>query len=227
MGVRACETERAVRRDVSAPLLRRASMALDALRVLVALNAFLGLLRAVSPEADEEGEDERGAGDDGDAATAATAARAKERAWAQFWDTQAKRDAQAAEVKAKARTFVAALASSGMPAEALDSVYVHLLTCHLEQQVRLFGPLWFWSGEGLEHKNFIWKKTGRSTAQRGLAGNQNGGAQPKDGRAQQRKAPGREGQTFLAVVAGEEHGGIARANLKARERTRALPESLL
>jgi len=49
-----------------------------------------------------------------------------------------------------------------MPAEALDSVYVHFVACHIGDQVARFGPLWYWSGEGLEHKNFVWKKSGRA-----------------------------------------------------------------
>ena len=197
-------------------------------RVVESVNAFLALLRALSPRPDRDGDaSEDEADDDEREQQAGAQTHANARAWARFWDTQAKRDAQKEIAHAAARTFVKKLASSGMPAEALDSVYVHFLTCHLREQVGRFGCLWFWSGEGLEHKNFIWKKTGRATAQRGLAGHQNGGAKPKDGSAQQRKAPGREGQTALAVITGEEHGGIARATHAQRSRSAALPDSLL
>ena len=85
---------------------------------------------------------------------------------------------------------------------------------------------WHWSGEGLEHKNYIWKQTGRAMAQRGLAGHQNGGAKPRDGGPQTRHAPGREGQTLLAVVCGEKWGGTAREGRTVKPR-HALPASLL
>ena len=81
------------------------------------------------------------------------------------------------------------------------------------------------SGEGLEHKNFVWKKTGRACAQRGLAGHQNGGAKPKDGSAQKRKHGGREHGTMLGVLMGEEHGGVARQNHAKRSR-HCLPQSI-
>jgi hypothetical protein len=145
--------------------------------------------------------------------------------WETFWNTQAKRDARAAEAKEAARTFVKLLANA-IPAEALLSVYIHFLTCHIEEQVREFGPLWFWSGEGLEHKNFIWKKTGRGTSQRGLAPHQNGGQKPRDGGAQQRTAPGREGQTLVQVIAGEMFGGVQREGRVVKPR-HALPASIL
>ena len=110
-----------------------------------------------------------------------------------------------------------------MPAEALDSVYVHFVACHIGAQVARFGPLWYWSGEGLEHKNFIWKKSGRACAQRGLAPHQNGGAKPRDGGPQKRTAPGREGACMAIVLAGEEYGGLARRGHAQRKARHAMP----
>ena len=187
-------------------------------RIEAAVSAYIDFLRAVSPAPDVAAEGE--GGDEGERAR-----RARDAAWEQYWSTQAKRDAQAAIVKAKARTFVAALANSPMPAEGLESVYVHVLTCHIEAHVKAYGPLWFWSGEGLEHKNYIWKQTGRATAQRGKAGHQNGGQKPRDGSAQKRTAPGREGQTFMNVLDGENRGGTTQRegrNVRPRHSMTAL-----
>lgn len=177
------------------------------------VGAYRDLLSAVSPKLDEEAGEDEGEGE------------RHERIWQAFWSTPGKRAAQAAKAKAAARTFVRAL-SGVIPAEAMGSVYIHYLTCHIEEQIKEFGPLWWWSGEGLEHKNFIYKKTGRAMAQRGLAGHQNGGAQPKDGTAQKRSAPGREGQTVTWVVAGEKYGGVARQGHTVKKR-HALPASIL
>ena len=129
-------------------------------------------------------------------------------------------------MRQRARTFVAALADSGMPADALDSVCIHFLACHTAAQTEEFGPLWFWSGEGLEHTNYKWKQTGCAVAQRGLARHQNGGRKPSSGQPQRRKAPGREGQTFAMVLCGEEHGGMAREGHTCRPR-HARPGALL
>jgi hypothetical protein len=179
-------------------------------RVEAALQAYIALLREVDPGVSAEEARDAEAG--GDAASNAPTE------WERYWSTQALRDARAVRVQAAARTFVAALASSGVPAEALESVYIHYLTKHIGAQVRQFGPLWAWSGEGLEHKNSIWKKTARGCAQRGLAGHQNGGQRPRNGGPQKRKAPGREGQTFTMVVAGEEYGGVQREGRSKRQR---------
>ena len=155
------------------------------------------------PEAEGEGEP--------------TEETAREAAWRHFWSTQEQRDAQAAVVQAKARAFVRALANSGMPAEALESVYIHYLTKEIEKQVKELGPLWAWSGEDLDHKNYVWKQTGRAVAQRGQAGHQNGG-QPRDGSAQKCKAPGHEGQTCMAVIDGEKFGGTQREGRRVKPR---------
>ena len=117
-----------------------------------------------------------------------------------------------------ARTFLAKLADSGIPASALESVYVHFLAVHVQGQVEKLGPLWYWSGEGLEHKNLVWKQTGRAVAQRGLAPHQNGGRKPRDGGPQRRIAGGRNAQTAVWVIAGEEHGGTAREGHVVRSR---------
>jgi hypothetical protein len=203
-------------------------------RVEDALDAYIDLLKAVAPRCEGDDEDAEDAedgedGEDGENARARRARTARERAWEQFWSTQAKRDAQAAVVKAKARTFVEKLASSGTPAEALGSVYIHFLTKHIVTHVARYGPLWFWSGEGLEHKNFIWKQTGRDCAQRGLAGYQNGGRKPANGAPQTRNPlvpQGRLAHTCVMVLAGEQHGGMARAGQKRTPRT-ARPTAML
>lgn len=86
------------------------------------VKAYRELLAAVSSKPGEEaGEGER-----------------YERIWEAFWSTPGKRAAQAA--KAAARTFVKLLANV-IPAEAMDSVYIHYLTCHIEEQIKAFGPL--------------------------------------------------------------------------------------
>lgn len=183
-------------------------------KIEAAINAYLKLIDAISPCVED-------AGDDDDDAPTLEARRA--RAWQEYWSTPEKRAAQAAKVLTAARDFVKKLSSSGMP--AMESVYTHYLTTHIGDHVREFGPLWFWPGEGLEHKNYVWKQTGRAVAQRGMAGHQNGGRKAQDG-TQKRVAPGREGQTLLMVIAGEEFGGTARAGRAASKRT-SQPISLL
>ena len=64
-----------------------------------------------------------------------------------YWGTQSKRDAQAAIIKAKARTFLTALSNSKMPVKALESVYVHFMSRHdsamARQLVKAFGAFDF------------------------------------------------------------------------------------
>ena len=90
-------------------------------------------------------------------------------------------------------------------------------------QVALFGPLWFWSGEGLEHKNYVFKTIARGMAQRGRV--HNGGRRKEDG-SQTRKEPGRLGQSLQGLVESEIHGGIARAHGQHKPR-HARPMALL
>ena len=183
------------------------------------MDAYRALLDIISPKLDDDEDDDEGEENE------ARATDKRKRVWDAFWDTQAKRDARAAQAKEAARTFLKLLAND-IPAEALLSVYIHFLACHIEEQISEFGLLWFWSGEGLEHKNFIWKKSGRAMAQRGLAPHQNGGQQPRDGGPQQRQAPGREGQTMVMVIAGENYGGVEREGRVVKPR-HAMPASLL
>ena len=72
-------------------------------------------------------------------------------------------------------------------------------------QVSRFGSLMAWSGEGLEHLNYMIKQIQRAGCQRGKVAN--GGRLKRDG-TQTRKAPGRVGQAvlfaYLSVHAGDE-----------------------
>ena len=195
----------------------------DRKAVEAVIEAYKELLATIAPHASGEAEAEA----DEEAEAQSSKAEAYRKAvWDEFWSTQGKRDAQAAKAKAAARTFLAKL-SSTIPAGAMDSVYVHFLAVHIGDQVAAYGPLWYWSGEGLEHKNFAWKKAGRACAQRGLAPHQNGGQKPRDGGPQKRaiNAKGREGQTAMAVILQEEHGGVARRG-RAKRARHCLPVSV-
>ena len=202
-------------------------------RVQDAVSAYRDLLDTISPaptgdddqsDGEEHGEDQATAAPTSQAQKAATR---RARVWEEFWSTQAKRNAQAKRVKDAARAFVKKLANSGIPSGALDSVYIHFLTCHIETQVREYGPLWYWSGEGLEHKNYVWKQTGRAMAQRGLAAHQNGGRRQADGTQVRSSNAGREGQTALWVIWGELHGGLAREGRQTHASRHAKPRALL
>ena len=71
-------------------------------------------------------------------------------------------------------------------------------TAHLLAEVRRFGSLFAWSGEGLEHLNFLIKKVQRSMCQRGKRGVDNGGRRSKRTGVQKRVAGGRVLQALAA-----------------------------
>lgn len=179
-------------------------------------------LKAVAP-APSDGAGDEGDGEDGEEQPRRSAFR---REWDEHWDTQAKRDSRAALVASLARTFVEKLAQC-VPAEALNSVYIHFLTCHIGAHVARLGPLWFWSGQGLENKNHLYKMTQRGTAQRGKTGAQNGGRKNAEG-LQARQVPGygRVGATVEMVIHGEDYGGMSREGRRPRDR-HGRPDSML
>ena len=128
--------------------------------------------------------------------------------------TQAQRDARADRVDAAARAYALALTKAGVTESARKTAYFHIITCHLGEQVRKFGSLFAWSGEGLEHFNFMIKKVQRGNCQRGKEPGHNGG------KAGVREAPGRVGQALLWAYIATEAGG--RDKQRQRKRGRAL-----
>jgi hypothetical protein len=126
------------------------------------------------------------------------------------------RDAAAMKVKAKAEHLSYWLKKL-VPEESRATPYFHLLTCHLHDQVREFGSMFGWSGEGLEHLNFIIKKIQRHMVQKGKRGDCNGGRRARDG-SQNRRAPGRVGQALLwSNIVLEAGPRVQRAKRKSAE----------